>query len=138
MHTRSVRPKTQWAYENGVEWHCIEPGKPIENACIESFNAHFRDQCLNDNWFTTLADARQTIEQWRQDYKSTAVRTARLAIGRLRSSSRWQRSRALEKMAIQLPWKTLRVYYCPTAPATVKSNCPTHRDSHCDWTKNAG
>ncbi len=44
------------------------PGKPIENAYIESFNAHFRDECLNDNWFTTLADARQTIEEWRQDY----------------------------------------------------------------------
>jgi putative transposase len=58
----------QWAYENGVEWHFIEPGKPIENAYIESFNARFRDECLNDNWFTTLADARQTIEQWRQDY----------------------------------------------------------------------
>jgi putative transposase len=51
-----------------VEWHLIEPGKTIENAYIESVNAHFRDQCLNDNWFTTLADARQTIEQWRQDY----------------------------------------------------------------------
>jgi putative transposase len=58
----------QWAYENGVEWHFIEPGKPIENAYIESFNAHFRDECLNDNWFTTLADARELIEQWRQDY----------------------------------------------------------------------
>lgn len=57
----------QWAYENSVEWHFIGPGKPIENAYIESFNAHFRDECLNDNWFTTLADARQTIEQWRQD-----------------------------------------------------------------------
>jgi transposase InsO family protein len=35
-----------------VEWHFIRPGKPIENACIESFNARFRDECLNDNWFT--------------------------------------------------------------------------------------
>jgi len=58
----------QWAYENGVEWHFIEPGKPIENAYIESFNARFRDECLNENWFTSLADARQKIEEWRQDY----------------------------------------------------------------------
>ena len=36
----------QWAYENGVDWHFIEPGKPIENAYIESFNARFRDECL--------------------------------------------------------------------------------------------
>jgi putative transposase len=58
----------QWAYENGVNWHFIEPGKPIENAYVESFNARFRDECLNENWFTGLADARQKIEAWRQDY----------------------------------------------------------------------
>ncbi len=58
----------QWAYENGVDWHFIEPGKPIENAYVESFNARFRDECLNENWFTGLADARQKIEAWRQDY----------------------------------------------------------------------
>lgn len=58
----------QWAYENGVEWHFIAPGKPIENAYVESFNARFRDECLNENWFTDLADARRKIEEWRQDY----------------------------------------------------------------------
>jgi putative transposase len=58
----------QWAYKNGVDWCFIEPGKPIENAYIESFNARFRDECLNENWFTSLADARQKIEEWRQDY----------------------------------------------------------------------
>ena len=58
----------QWAYENGVDWHFIEPGKPIENAYIESFNARFRDECLNENWFTDLSDARQKIETWRKDY----------------------------------------------------------------------
>jgi putative transposase len=62
------RAVEQWAYANGVEWHFIEPGKPIENAYVESFNGKFRDECLNENWFTTLADARQKIEQWRQDY----------------------------------------------------------------------
>ncbi len=58
----------QWAYDNGVEWHFIEPGKPIENAYVESFNARFRDECLNENWFIDLADARRKIEAWRQDY----------------------------------------------------------------------
>ncbi len=58
----------QWAYQNGVDWCFIEPGKPIENAYIESFNARFRDECLNENWFTSLGDARQKIEEWRQDY----------------------------------------------------------------------
>ena len=50
---------------NGTSSH---PGKPIENAYIESFNARFRDECLNENWFINLAEARQKIEAWRQDY----------------------------------------------------------------------
>jgi putative transposase len=57
-----------WAYKNNVDWHFIEPGKPIENAYVESFNARFRDECLNENWFLGLADARQEIEIWRLDY----------------------------------------------------------------------
>ena len=66
----------QWAYENGVEWHFIEPGKPSENAYVESFNGKFRDECLNENWFTSLADARQKIEQWRQDYNQARPHSA--------------------------------------------------------------
>lgn len=58
----------QWAYEHGVSWNFIEPGRPMQNAFVESFNGRFRDECLNENWFTTLADARQKIEAWRQDY----------------------------------------------------------------------
>jgi putative transposase len=58
----------QWAHKNNVDWHFIEPGKPIENAYVESFNARFRDECLNENWFLGLTDARQEIEIWRQDY----------------------------------------------------------------------
>ena len=46
----------------------IQPGSPWQNCFIESFNAIFRDECLNENWFTTLTDARQRIETWRQDY----------------------------------------------------------------------
>jgi len=66
----------QWAYNNGVEWHFIAPGKPIENAYIESFNARFRDECLNENWFIDLADARQKIEDWRQDYNQQRPHSA--------------------------------------------------------------
>lgn len=66
----------QWAYEHGVEWHFIAPGKPIENAYIESFNARFRDECLNENWFINLADARQKIEDWRQDYNQRRPHSA--------------------------------------------------------------
>jgi putative transposase len=57
-----------WAYERGVKLHFIEPGKPVQNAFVESFNGKMRDECLNEHWFGTLAEARQTIEAWRRDY----------------------------------------------------------------------
>ena len=57
-----------WASEHGVELAFIRPGKPIENALVESFNGRFRDECLNQHWFTTLADAHRSIETWRLDY----------------------------------------------------------------------
>ena len=50
--------------------HFIEPGKPVQNAFIESFNGKFRDECLNQNWFMSLAEARQIIEAWRVDYNT--------------------------------------------------------------------
>ncbi len=52
----------QWAYENHVRLHFITPGRPMENGYIESFHGKFRDECLNENWFLTLDDARETIE----------------------------------------------------------------------------
>lgn len=51
-----------------VDWHYIEPGKPVQNAFIESFNSRLRDECLNEHVFLTLAEARRTIEAWRQDF----------------------------------------------------------------------
>jgi putative transposase len=61
----------QWAHERGVTLHFIEPGKPVQNAYAESFNGRFRDECLNESWFTGLAEARVTIESWRRDYNET-------------------------------------------------------------------
>ena len=60
----------QWAYLNGVELDFSRPGKPTDNAIIESFNARVRAECLNENWFLSLEDARKKIEAWRQDYNS--------------------------------------------------------------------
>src|SRR5450755_678740 len=62
------RAVDQWAYEQGLQWHTIQPGRPMENGYVESFNGRFRDECLNENWFSTLADAREKIAQWKQDY----------------------------------------------------------------------
>jgi putative transposase len=57
-----------WAYWNKVKLDFIRPGKPTDNAFIESFNARFRLECLNEHWFLSLDDAREKIEAWRRDY----------------------------------------------------------------------
>ena len=60
----------QWAHQHQVALHFIERGKPTQNAFIESFNGKFRDECLNQNWFVDLRDARGVIEAWRVDYNT--------------------------------------------------------------------
>ena len=57
-----------WAYRNGVTLDFITPGRPIENAIVESFNGTFREECLSQHWFISMQDARRTIERWRRDY----------------------------------------------------------------------
>lgn len=57
-----------WAKENEVLLHFIQPGKPTQNAFVESFNARFRDGCLNQHWFRDLDEARAEINGWRQHY----------------------------------------------------------------------
>ena len=58
----------QWAYERGVRLHFIQPGKPVQNAFVESFNGKVRDECLNQTWFTGLGHARDIVAAWQQDY----------------------------------------------------------------------
>ena len=60
-----------WAQKHGIKHILIEPGSPTQNAYIESFNGTFRDECLNENWFESLEQARQTIATWRTDYNET-------------------------------------------------------------------
>ena len=60
----------RWAHEHGVTLQFIEPGKPVQNCFIESFNGRLRDECLNESWFVSLADAQRTIEAFRLDYNS--------------------------------------------------------------------
>jgi putative transposase len=59
-----------WAYISNVQLSFIRPGKPNENAYIESFNGKFRDECLNEHWFITMAQARRSIESWRIEYNT--------------------------------------------------------------------
>ena len=62
------RALEDWAYQRGVQLDFIRPGKPVENAFIESFNGRLRDECLNINQFLSIADAKAKIEAWRVDY----------------------------------------------------------------------
>ena len=59
-----------WAYRNGVQLEFSRPGKPTDNAFAESFNGRFRDECLDQHWFASLEEVRQTIEAWRIDYNT--------------------------------------------------------------------
>ncbi len=58
-----------WAYRRGIRMDFIHPGRPVENAHIESFNGRLRDECLNLHWWTDLDEARRVLEDWRRDYK---------------------------------------------------------------------
>lgn len=58
----------EWTNRTGLDWHYIAPGKPQQNGFVESFNGKLRDECLNEEVFATLAEARVVIERWRHDY----------------------------------------------------------------------
>jgi len=60
----------RWAYNNNVRLDFIQPGKPIQNAFIESFNGRLRHECLNQHYFVTLGEAKNIIENWRKEYNT--------------------------------------------------------------------
>lgn len=59
-----------WAHQHGVHLQFSRPGKPVDNTFIEAFNGRLRDECLNQHWFLSLADAQRTIERWRVGYNT--------------------------------------------------------------------
>jgi len=58
----------KWSSDHQIDWQYIEPGKPFQNGNIESFNGKLRDECLNENWFLNLSDARRIINKWAHEY----------------------------------------------------------------------
>jgi putative transposase len=60
-----------WAYQNKVRMAFSRPGKPTDNAFVESFNGTFRAECLNAHWFTSLTEAQQIVETWRVEYNES-------------------------------------------------------------------
>jgi putative transposase len=65
-----------WAYQHGITLDFIDPGKPMQNGYLESFNGKFRDECLNLHWFRGLAEAREIIEKWRESYNTERPHSA--------------------------------------------------------------
>ncbi len=99
-----------WAQRHNVELYFIDPGKPTQNAYIESFNGRFRQECLNLNWFTTLAEAQSIIEDWRIDYNehrphsSLKYRTPKeFAASRPLHKAQWASAPALLKAPARSP-----------------------------------
>ncbi len=70
------RAVLEWSNRTGIDWHYIAPGKPVQNAFVESFNGRFRDECLNEEVFAGLAEARTVIEHWRRDYNQVRPHSA--------------------------------------------------------------
>ena len=96
------RALEDWAYRRGVRLDFIRPGKPVENAFIESFNGRLRDECLNVNQFASLEDAKEKIEAWRRDYNQ---RRPHSSLGNLTPNEfakHRQETRALERLPFQL------------------------------------
>ena len=65
-----------WAYAHDVRLDVIRPGKPVENAFIESFNGKLRDECLNSHVFASVAEAQVILDTWREDYNAVRPHTA--------------------------------------------------------------
>lgn len=72
----TCRAVLEWTNRTGVDWHYIAPGKPQQNGFVESFNGRFRDECLNEEVFASLAEARAVIERWRLDYNHVRPHSA--------------------------------------------------------------
>jgi hypothetical protein len=102
-----------WAYAQGVVLDFSRPGKPTDNAFIESFNSRFRQECLNEHWFLSLEDAKEKVEAWRGHYNEQ----------RPHSSLRYQSP--MEYLSGALPpnpcaWKQARSERCKSSPG----RCP--------------
>ena len=89
------RAVLKWCQETGIEWHYIQPGKPMQNAFVESFNGSFRDECLNETLFTSLDEARTKIKEWKDDYNQNRPHSS---LGNL-TPNEYARKMTLQNMA---------------------------------------
>ena len=101
------RAMFEWSRRTGVKLHVIDPGKTVQKDFFESFNGRFRDECLNEEWFTSLAHARAVIEAWRVHYNTSRPHSA---LGyRTPAADRATRAASpeLRKGSAQLPFRSM-------------------------------
>lgn len=103
-----------WSEKMGVKLSFIEPGKPMQNGFIESFNGKFRDECLNENWFTSLEEARKIIGAWRVHYNEQRPHSA---LGYKTPKEFAEENSVLGSCGKQKPFPT-----ASTEPATTKKS----------------
>lgn len=96
------RAMLSWAQENQVKLHFIDPGKPVQNAYIESFNGRLRDECLNQHWFKNLNEARQIIEAWRVDYNQERPHSSLKHLAPEDFKQAWENENNKPKLSLQL------------------------------------
>lgn len=94
------RAVDEWAYRRGVKLDFSRPGKPTDNAYIESFNGRFRQECLDQHWFSSIEEARQRIKEWRKDYNQQRPHSAlgNQTPGAFKKN--WQRNRGPNEVEI--------------------------------------
>ena len=97
------RAVDEWAHRNNVKLDFIRPGKPIENAYIESFNGRLRQECLNQIWFSSLEDAKIKIEAWRIDYNEHRPHTSLGNQTPVQFEAEWQLFRTTKEKFFNLP-----------------------------------
>jgi putative transposase len=108
-----------WATDHQVDWHYIAPGKPMQNAFVESFNGRLRDEFLNETLFTSLRQARLALEDWRRDYNHVRPhsRIGRLAPAVYAANFSSQSGQGAALRNGSAPW--------PVAPTVQNCNCQT-------------
>ncbi len=90
----------RWQQESGIDWHYIQPGKPIQNAFVESFNGRLRDECLNETAFCSLAHARGLITEWRDDYNRRRPHTSLGGLTPAEFASRSNRGQSNDELSL--------------------------------------
>ena len=93
----------KWSQDRQVAWHYIAPGKPQQNAFVESFNGRLRDECLNETLFTSLPHARAVLARWQADYNHVRPHSAHRGATPAEISSRATKPRTMEVLASTIP-----------------------------------